>query len=356
MPRHPARSVAVRLLLALGLTAGPVLLAVPAAHAATVVKLELNGRTITVQTSNGHSLRLAVAAFKDITKGDTSKAAINVTLSTGKAVGFGETHRWSFAAKRSAFIFHQHSGRAVLATGTALGDFGTLNLTFEKRHREVEHCSAGGTETSYKGTLRGSVHFRSDSAWGRVNKKHLSFKTHNEVVVDASCEEAEGAGDEDEAECHQSISWVGPTATVADPDGLTTQYGSAFFSGGPSRPSITGVRTVTLASPRGAGRADYLVAESQTPQLTGTTLTIATKPGTAISGSATISGGQPAPPATSDCEDEATGTEKDETTGGYFGASWSSPVDDLMRFDFAASPDFTAPTSGSASWTQSSFS
>ena len=346
----------MRLLVALAIFCGLTLSGAPAAGAATVVKLELNGRTITVTTSTGQSLHLAVAAFKDITKGDTSKAAINVTLSTGKAVGFGETHRWSFAAKRSAFSFHQQSGNATLVTDAALGDFGSLDLTFEKHHRTFEHCSGGGTETTYTGTLTGKVHFRSNTAWGRVSKKHLSFQTGNEVVVDASCEEAEGTGEEQEAGCHQSTSWVGPTGTI--PDGLTTQYGSAFVSGGPKRPSITGQRTVSLSSPHLAARADYLVAESPSPQLDANTntLSIKSKPGTTISGEATISGGQQTPPATGPCHDESSGTDKVETTTGYFGASWSSAVDSPLRFDFAVTPNFIAPTSGSASWSQSSFS
>jgi hypothetical protein len=346
----------MRLLVALAVFCGLSLSSPTAADAATVVKLELNGHTITVTTSTGHELRLAVAAFKDITEGDASKAQINVTLSTGKAVSFGETHRWSFAAKRSAFTFHKKSGNASLVTDAALGDFGSLDLAFQKGHREFEQCSGGGTETTYVGTLSGAVHFRSQTGWGRVSKKHLSFTSNNEVVVDASCEEAEGAGEEEEAVCHQSTSWVGPTATL--PNGLTTQYGSAFVSGGPKRPSITASRTVSLLSPHGAGRADYLVAESPPPQLdTGSnTLTITTKAGTAISGGATISGGQQTPPATSDCHDEATNTDRTETTTGYFGASWSSAADGPLHVNFAVTPDFNAPTSGSASWSQSSFS
>ena len=346
----------MRLIAALAIFCGLTLSGTPTASADTIVKLELNGRTISVTTSSGQSLHLAINAFKDITKGDTTKAAINVTLSTGKAVGFGETHRWSFVAKRSAFAFHQSSGNGTLVSGGALGDFGSLDLTFTKNHREFEHCSAGGTETTYKGTLSGTVHFRSNTAWGRVSKKNLSFRTGNEVVVDASCEEAEGAGDEEEAECHESISWVGPSASL--PDGLITQYGSAFFSGGPKRPSITGTRTVSLPSPHGAGRADYLVAESPAPQLDGNTntLTITTKPGTSIRGNATITGGQPTPGAISDCHDEATGTDKHEMTAGSFGATWSSPADSPLRFNFAVTPNFTTATSGSASWSQSSFS
>ena len=339
--------LAAALLSTVGLNASPAAAASP-----TVVKLELNGHTVTVQTSTGHTLRLAVAAFKDITEGDKSKAAINVTLSTGKAVSFGETHRWSFPAPRSAFVFHRHTGKAVLASGAALGDFGSLDLTFHKRDRVVEQCGLGGTETAYIGVLHGAVHFRSSSPWGRVNDRDLSFTSHNEVVIDRSCEEAED--EEEEAVCHNSITWVGPSATV--PGGLTTQYGSAFFSGGPTRPRITGVRTINLPAPQGAGRADYLVAESAAPQLAGNTLTIDTKPGTTISGSATISGGQPSPTVTSDCTDESTNTVKEETTSGYFGASWSSPADQLLTFDFAAAADFVTPGSGSASWTESTFS
>jgi len=346
----------MRFLVAFGVSCGLSLSGTTAADAATVVKLELNGRTISVTTSSGQSLHLAIAAFKDITKGDTSKAAINVTLSTGKAVGFGETHRWSFQAKRSAFAFHQRTGNATLVTDAALGDFGSLDLTFKKNHRVFEHCSGGGTETTYKGTLSGTVHFRSGSAWGRISKKNLSFQTGNEVVVDAMCEEAEGTGEEQAAECHQSISWVGPSATL--PDGLTTQYGSAFVSGGPKRPSVTGTRTLSLPSPHGAARADYLVAETPAPQLDSNTntLTITTKPGTRVSGAATITGGQQTAPATGDCTDDATGTTKTETTTGYFAASWSSAADSPLRFDFAVTPNFVAPTSGSASWSQSSFS
>jgi len=346
----------MRLFAAAALLGSLVVTASPAAAAPTPTQLELNGHAVTVTTSTGQTLRLTVAAFKNITDGDKSKVSINVTLATGKAASFGETHRWSFPAPRSAFVFHRHKGKAVLVSGASLGDYGSLDLTFHKRSREVEQCGLGGTETAYLGVLRGAVHFRSSSSWGRVNDKDLSFKAHNEVVVDASCEEAEGAGDEEEAECHQSTSWVGPTATV--PGGLTTQYGSAFVSGGPKRPSITGTRTVSLSSPHGAGRADYLVAESAAPQLdSGTnTLSITTKPGTRISGAATISGGQQAPPATGDCHDEATNTDKTETTTGYFGASWSSAADSPLLFDFAVTPNFTTPVSGSASWSQSSFS
>jgi len=346
----------MRLLVALAIACGFTLSGTTAAEAATPAQLELNGRTITVTTSTGHSLHLAVNAFKSITEGDTSKAKVTVTLSTGKAVGFGETHRWSFVAKRSAFAVNQRSGNATLVSGAALGDFGSLDLSFEKHRRTFEHCSAGGTETTFKGTLRGTVRFRSGTAWGRVSDRHMNFQTGNEVVVDVGCEEAEGAGEEEEAECHESISWVGPSATV--PDGLTTEYGSAFTSGGPKRPSITGTRTVSLPSPHGAGRADYLVAESPAPQLDSNTntLTITTKPGTTISGGATITGGQPAPTAISDCTDEATGTQKHEMTAAYFGASWSSAADSPLRFDFAVTPNFTAPTSGSAGWSQSSFS
>lgn len=339
----------MRLLVAIAaLLAGLTVNVAPAA-AADVVRLELNGHPTTVTTSNGHSLHLTVAAFKDISTGNTDKVAVNVTLSTGKAVGFGETHRWSFPAPRAALIFHQRSGKGTLATGAALGTYGTLDLSFTSLHRSVEHCELGGSETSWTGTLRGSVHFRSSSSWGRVNDKHIGFTTHNEVVVDRGCEE-----EEEDNECHESVSWVGPSGTV--PAGTSTQYGSAFFSGGPKTPQVLGVRTVSLTSPRGAGRVDYLVAATPAPQANGNTLSITTKPGTRVTGSATISGGQPTPAVSDACDDDATGTQKTETTGGYFGASWSSPADDPMTFNFSAGPDFSAPLSGSSSWTQSTFS
>ena len=80
LPR--VRSVPARLVLALSIVASPALLVATPAGAATLVKLNLNSHAVTVQTSTGHTLKLTVAAFKDISRGNDDDIAVNVTLST----------------------------------------------------------------------------------------------------------------------------------------------------------------------------------------------------------------------------------------------------------------------------------
>jgi len=344
-----ARCTPLRLLLGIGcvaMAAGPQ----TAAHAATFKRLTLDSHVVKVETSKGQTLRLAVAAFKDISAGAHSRATVTVSLSTGKPMSFGETHVWSFEVPRSTFGYHRKTGAGHVETGGAMGDFGSLDLSFTRTEREFETCDLGGSLTTFTGTLRGAVHFRSSSSWGRVNERHLRFAVPNTVVIDTGCEESE---EEEDETCHEAISWVGPGAMI--PGGVTTESGNVFLAGGPARPRIAGTRTVSLSAPNGAMRSDYLVAVSPAPQENGDSLTITTSPGAAISGSATITGGQPSQTGTEACED-ASGVDREQTRSGYFGASWSSPADDLLTFDFKAAPDFAAPAGGSATWSHSTFS
>jgi hypothetical protein len=344
----------VRLALALSIAASPALLVAHPAQAATFLRLSLNSHPVTVQTTTGQALKLSVAAFKDIAKSDTGQVSVNVTLSTGQPVAFGETHVWSFQTSRRAFTFHQDSGRGTLATAKALGAFGSLDLSFDKTKRDVENCAVRGTMTTFTGTLRGAVHFHSSSAWGRFDKRRLNFTTPNTIAIDHDCDQGEQGDEDDQGGCEESITWSGPTAIV--PDGVATEYGSVIFTGErEDRPRITGVRNVHLSAPNGAARADYLVSEAEPPQASGDTLAIATKPHRTIGGSAMISGGQEAPPVTGKCTDASSGQQVDEQTAGFFGATWASPANDPLTFDFAAAPNFTASTGGSASWNHTTF-
>jgi len=348
---HVSRCVSARLLLLVGWVAAMAGWPSTASDAATFKRLTLDSHVVKVETSRGQTLRLAVSAFKDISDGAHSRATVTLSLSTGKPTSFGETHNWSFQVPRSTFGYHRHTGAGHVDTGSAMGDFGSVDLSFTKTEREFETCDLGGSLTTFTGTLRGSVHFRSSSSWGRVNEGHVRFTVPNTVVIDTGCEESE---EEEDETCHEAISWVGPGAMI--PGGVTTESGNVFLAGGPARPRITGTRTVSLSAPTGATRTDYLVAVSPAPQDNGDSLTISTTAGTAVSGSATITGGQPSQTATEVCEDAATGVDKQQTRSGYFGASWTSPSDDLLTFNFAAAADFAAPAGGSATWSHSSFS
>jgi hypothetical protein len=122
-------------------------------------------------------------------------------------------------------------------------------------------------------------------------------------------------------------------------------------AGGKSTTTISGSHYVSLNNPSGAVRSDYVSDAAPKPGIDGSKLTIKTKNGTRISGSATISGGD----TSKDSYACKKGSKKlHEHVKAHSGGKWSSPHG--IKFNQTAFADFKTLTGGTSSWSKQTYS
>jgi hypothetical protein len=319
----------------------------PSPVSAVVSKsLSLASDAQSVKTSTGKSLKLQVTALKMTTHGDTSAVILSVNLSTGTPYGKGETHSWRFSTSRGSFTYSASTGKASVSTGKEIQPFGLLSLTFTKTGQSTSKCAVAGSLTNIKGKLHGKVDFDTSlSTWGSVSSTSFTFATPNIVSISNGCNGGEGT-----VPCSVATTWSGPS--LGDQSGSAYESGYAVTVSGTTTSTITGSRTTSLSKPQGASRADVLTAVAPSPSINSSMLTVRTKAGSPVSGSATISGGQ-ASNTSQACV--LNGHQRTEHFKSYYGgASWSSPHG--ITFNFKAGPDLVTATSGTGGWSRNTYS
>lgn len=330
-----------RVLVALTTICGCVALAPPEVGAATPQAESLSSHAQSVKTSTGKSLRLQVEAYKTTASSSTDKVQLSVNLSTGWPYGNGETHTWRFLTARSDFTYSPSTGKGSVTTGKEIEPFGSISLSFAKTGQTTTCYDDGIRVTDVKGTLHGKVSFDTRlSAWGHVSDSSFTFSTPNVISLTSGCRPKRGQFD-----C--SVTTTYDTNTIP-----AEVIGNAVTVSGSTTSTISGDRTVTLPKPRYGGRVDFLQAAEPAPSISGSTLNITTKPHTAISGSATISGGQASTTSLA-CTHNGHRHTEHVTSYDSGDASWSSPSG--LTFNFRAVPDLVSATDGSASWSRSTY-
>ena len=311
------------------------------ASAAAPSYLYLSSHIQTIKTSTGKSLHLSIGANKTTTSGNTDPAGLTVSLSTSSTFGVGETHTWSFSIPRAAFGYTAGTGKAVLSTGTHMGPFGALKLTFHKTSQSKHTCGESGSLVTIRGTLGGTVNFISGlTPWGKFKRTGYSFATPNIVSINTGpCTEKTVT-----PTCATSVSWSAPTSETSP-----SISGSRFTVGSSSTSTMSAYRRVALAHPAGASRSDNLTKAEPAPTIKNGSLVVTTKSGSGISGHASIGPGTTSTNPGTTCKQN--GTNHTSVTTYHFSAAWSSSP--KLIFDFKAIKDIVAPAAGStAFWSQ----
>ena len=301
--------------------------------------LSISSYMQTVTTSTGKTLKLSITASK---APSGTAAYVTVSLSTG--LTSGEFHRWSFSkVAASSLTYSASTGKGSLKTGTQLSPYGKLVLNFVKTSQSKKTCSSGST-TTIKGTLKGIVHFVTNTGsrgWGNVGSatRTFTFRTPNYVTLSTG----EGCGLNVKPTCMSGVQWTSPTSGSFATGNYTTAYGMTTGS----TSSIFVNRSVKLSKPAGAMRFDNISATGQPkPTVGGGVVSIRTKSGTPLSGSARLTeGSQSSTNPDSTCV--LSGVRHTQHSTYYYQAAWSSPSTGRFKANYRVTADYTAPSSGS---------
>ena len=323
--------IASSISLALGVAAAPV-------DAGTFQTLSLSSSSTHVKTSTGKTVDVEVFAFK--LTGDNS-TSVSVTLRSGTFTR-GESHTWSFRVGGDAFTYN--NGQGTLNTGNLPLHFGSLDLTFAKSSQSTSNCPDSGTSTTVRGSLQGALDFDSKSdSWGKVHDNTFGFDTPNFLTMNDSCT---GEGNV-KVVCSKNIHWTSPYQQDA-----ATANGFTVFTGDTSKTTITGSRLVYLDNTFSTYRSDVVSDIGRAPVVDGSKLTIRTKKGTRVRGSATISGGTSDKHSTT-CH--KSGKTFHEHTASHTGGNWSSA--NGIKFNETAFADFKTVLKGqSPGWYKETYS
>lgn len=324
------------------------LLVAPQADAATTKSLTMNSSVEHLTSSSGKSLSMSLMASKDTTSGSTTKATMTLTLSNASTpFGMGETHSWNFMLTRSSFGYTAPTGKLSSASsaGSQIAPFGSIALKFTKTSQSTRQCKVAGSETTVKGTLKGSLHFTTNtSAWGKVGSSVFTFSTPNFVRINNGCND----GATSVTTCYSGIQWYAPNP------GWEGISGSALtYSGGSQSTIIGGGRFVNLSKPTGASRSDAMTQPGQplTVDSNGN-LVIKSKSGTSVSGSAVIPNGTTSS-SSQPCKTSAGATQTLSTTNHV--GTWSSPPSSPLTLHFAIEGNIVAPTTGTGQWLNNTY-
>jgi hypothetical protein len=317
----------------------------PASAQPVPMSQDLFSGSKTVHTSTGKSLHFSVSAHKDTTSDATSSASMGVTLTTGTPYLSGETHIWSFGLTRSSFGYDTATGKGTLNTGTQITPFGTMKLTFTKSKSSTRKCTQSGSTTTVRGKLQGKVNFDSKSGWGTVSNKTFSFSAPNVLTITNGCNETIFNG---LFPCFHGTGWDAPAI-----DSTTNASGFTIFTGNNPRSVISVTRSVLLSHPTGGARHDELIAPAPAAAISGNTLTVKVKSGSPVTGTGKVVGPKT---STSTFKCSSGGHKKTQKTVFHSNAHWSSKAGKPLKFNFGITPDVAVPTSGTGSWSISTFS
>jgi hypothetical protein len=306
---------------------------------ATPTSITLTSSVEKVRTSRAKALYLQVS--ESTLFGSSPATSASVTLSTAGAPtgsGLGEWHTWLFPLPSAALS--ERGGAATVSTGSALGTYGGLTLSFKDTTSRAMRCTAG-SGTIYGGKLSGRVDFATNTGshgWGGVDSRSFSFSGSNVLSVDYGCVAPS----------------PGPRACFSSTSFELAQANPAWSGSSAGRRSAVIVveRRAGLSSPKGATRLDALSAKAAVFKVTSrggtSSLSITPDSGQPITGEATIA-------ATSSSTthgpcDVGGSAGHHEITTVYSGRSPSSTRHSL-KATFQISRPATAPTSISAHFT-----
>lgn len=312
----------IRFFAVAAVAAGAAALPAAGASAATLHPTkEFTTPDVSVVTTTGARVNLAIDMVRD------GGASLDVDLSKGSS-SYAEDHDWTFSVNGSVLTYSK--GKGSLLTGKQLGPYGSLRLAFTKVAQATRSCrndnGAATKVTSVKATVKGIVVFKARSSntqsskWGVVRKGSSTSKyafahryAHYVTTTNGRCgiPFSQPGGNQ---KCLQATLWDGPMTGASSVRFVTGDSQQGFDS------EVEGVRMVNLSYPSGAMRTDLIAVSAPDPVLDTTgpkpVLTVSTNPGTAASGSATLTANDP--PTTQPgqpCTDA--GTTKTETIADY---------------------------------------
>lgn len=288
-------------------------LSVTAASATTPTYTVFSGG-VTVKTHNGVSWELSAVYGTD------SGVAVLLSRTVTAGGAGGEDAEWAFeSVAASDFKFTAGTGVGSLDTGTALGpEVTALDLSFKSTKSVKDTCSSG-SETTYDGTVKGSLVLVTGlTNGGTVGSKTLTFASSPSpyVKVDSGCVTATD-------DCTTSLIWASASTANLEADGAI----SGFISSD-AKPFIGVIDRATLAKPAKSSRLEIAEIESANPTYNSSTKTVSITSSTSgiITGSATITGGKVTTTAATCSYDgkKYTGTTSEDLSGDYTSPSGKS--------------------------------
>jgi hypothetical protein len=266
-----------------------------------------------VISSTGKRLRFFVfiaSSSNSIATIEPRSARRGDRLSVGLSVP-KESHDWDFTVKRSSIHLNASKGTGRIKTKHQLKRYGKFKLTLAPAGKAHRSCaSSTGFTTTRKITLSGTPKFNSSSGkhgWGIVGA--------NKMTIKATLVATFGTPDLD---CHG-----GPVRSFCPRVGITvddfSQSATLDASSRPGRAArLFGFRQVSLNSPRGAGRNDFLSGKlkplSASTDAGGNVSIRLTGASKNLRGTATVA--SEGPPSNDIC--------KQVSSNSYFGSSWTN--------------------------------
>ena len=350
----------IRFFAVAAVAAGAVALPAAGADAATLHPTkEFTTPTISVTTSTGAKVNLSIDMVRD------GGASLDVDLDRGNK-NFDEDHDWTFFVKGSALSYSK--GKGTLLTGKQLGPYGSLRLSFTKVAQATRSCrndSGAATKvTSVKAAVKGIVVFKArnstsqSSKWGAVRKGTSTAKyafahqyAHYVTTTNGRCgfNFHQPSGNQ---QCLSGTLWDGPMAGVSSVRFVSGDSEQHFGS------EIEGQRIVNLNYPYGAMRMDFVGATTPDPVLDTSgaqpVLSVTTNPGSAASGSASLTAtADPTAQQSQPCDDA--GSTKSQSIDDYATADYTNGSTPLTLTSNVGGDISVPDTDGQASFAVFSF-
>ena len=297
--------------------------AVPTMAAGGSATANLNAPTVSVKSTGGQTLKMSISASKD-----SSGTSLQMRLERNSSAS-DESHTWTLPLAKTGLSYSSPKGK--LATGTKLGSYGSVALTFTKVSSSTKSCAGGNGPTKVTTTtvkFKGTINFaaRDDtkaSSWGSVKKGSSSapykFGQKKGVYVtttNGACDVKITRG----FKCYDLWTW---TVNQQSATSMATLGGERRVEGSTTTSTITAFRGGLLSSPKNASRLDLTIVKAPAPQFNGSanpnTLHASTTAGTAASGGGTNA-------ATQNGSNQAAGkcTKPDGSTAHESGTFWPS--------------------------------
>jgi hypothetical protein len=262
--------------------AGAAAAALPASASPRETGISVSGDSFTggsAPLSGGGSHKWS-ASLTVIGAGGTNGFGIEIST---PHLGGVEQHSWTGLASASQLTISS-SGVMKLTSGTALAPYVTANLTFTPTsHKTVSGNCLTGSETSYTGTLKGSVTVNTQLKGLKLKGTGLNFKGNNVLTVSGgSCQLAP---------CAWS-SWTSPSAK----DGTFVGGMTFNYPGRASVGNIDVVATTTLNKTKLTFRTDsFIIEKVPLPKFSKASKSLSFSTGDAglITGAGSLSHGKP---------------------------------------------------------------
>jgi len=207
--------------------------------------------------------------------------------------GSPESHTWTFPLPNPSDItYDTGTGLGSLKTGTAIGKFGSMNLSIKSAGKVVS-VGCGRTRTSQQPvTVTGALTFKTLSTgaarWGFVGgTTPLTFTGQNVISIPDGADKLCGST---LPPCVIGVDWEAHNIVST---GFTQLIGDDTTTNGVTTSTITAFRTTTLTSPAGAVRTDHSTIPVTPPTFTTSGASASLKvpaSGTLVTGSAAFVG------------------------------------------------------------------